>query len=74
MTNGRGLYCGCRLWGAILLVGGIGFSVGGCGSMLSASGRPLDAITPKFGSKAKQEAFERQVENDPFPTAGNVGL
>ncbi|HYW80982.1 MAG TPA: hypothetical protein VE890_15485 [Thermoguttaceae bacterium] len=56
-----------------LLVGGMLFSTIGCSSVPDVPDRAFDAM-PGFGAKAKQRAFEQQVENDPFPTAGRVGL
>ena len=49
------------------------FSTVGCGSMPDVPDGAFDPIM-NFGSNAKQEAFEQQVENDPFPTARRVGL
>ncbi|MEE8451344.1 MAG: hypothetical protein V3R99_05490 [Thermoguttaceae bacterium] len=57
----------------LLLAAGMAFSTVGCGSVPNMTVRSFDAM-PGFGSKAKQRAFEQQVENDPFPTARKVGL
>ena len=73
MSSGRNFLSGYRLVGTIFLAAGIGLAMVGCNSVPNTDGGPLDTI-PSFGSKGKQEAFRKQVKNDPFPAAGNVGL
>ena len=73
MSSDGNLPTGCRLVGTMFLAAGIGLSVIGCSSVPNTDAGPLEAI-PSFDSKAKQGAFQKQVENDPFPMAGSVGL
>ncbi len=58
---------------AVVLAAGIGVWVAGCGSMPDMAAGPLDSIRAlpfRISSKADDEAFRKQVENDPFPAAG----
>jgi len=57
----------------LLLAVGIAFSTVGCSSVPDVPEGAFDPIAG-FGSRGKQKAFEQQVQNDPFPTAGTVGL
>ena len=73
MSDGPRRFANYRRFATFLLAAGMIFSTIGCSSVSDIPDRAFDPI-PGFGSKAKQKAFEQQVQNDPFPTAGKVGL
>lgn len=57
-----------------LTAAGLYLPLVGCGTTSQSVANPLSSIGSGFGSKSPDRAFKKQVENDRFPTAEQVGL
>lgn len=71
MTSDQRRFCGARLLRPVVLAAGMGLAAAGCCIIPDAVPGPLSSVRlPPLnpGSKAKAEAFRKEVDADPFPS------